>query len=162
MSAPQAASMANDAEVANHKWVRDEIMKTLSAEKMAKMAATAASKSATPTMGGISTMGIAVILFGVAAGYAISLANDIKALTGEGGSWTEKKLGGKLNTVIPAVMFGFILLAIALILLSRGSEFIIGFQCRLAFGTAVFALLISILMYVIAIATRKLPALPHA
>jgi len=154
--------MANDADPANHKWVRDEIMKTLSGEKMAKMAATAASKSATPAMGGISIMGIAATLFGLAAGYATSLSREMKTLTGEGGSWTEKKLGGSLNTVIPAVMFGFILLAISLILLSRGSEFFIQFQCRLAFGTAIFALLISILMYVIAIATRKLPGLPHA
>lgn len=154
--------MANDKEMADHKWVRDEIMKTLSGEKMAKMAATAASKSATPAMGGISTMFIAVILFGFAAGYATSLSREMKTLTGEGGSWSDAKLGGKLNTVIPATMFGFILLAIGLILLSRGSEFFIQFQCRLAFGVAVFALLLSILMYVIAIATRKLPGLPHA
>ena len=156
MSAPQA----NDAEIADHKWVRDEITRSLSAEKMLKMAKEAASSSAVPGSSGIVVMVLAVIVFIFAAAYSNSLAQDMKKLKGEGGSWTDTKLGGKLNAIIPSVILGFILLAIALILLNRGSEFIIQIQNRLAFGIALFALLMSIEYYIIAACTRTLPRKP--
>jgi len=150
---------ANDAEQANHKWVREEIKRTLSGEQLLKTATAAASGNWMPGVG-VGIMLIAMILFAIAAGYANSLAHDMKTLVGQGGSWTDIKLGGKLTTVIPLIVFGFVLLAIALLLLHAGSEIMLQLQNRLAFGIATFALLISVIPYVIAIATRTLPMKP--
>ena len=156
MSAPQA----NDAEIADHKWVRDEIMRSLSAEKMLKMAKQAASSSVVPAAWGIFIMVLALVVFGIAAGYANTLAREMNDIATGGGSWTDLKLGGKLNGIIPSVMIGFILMAIALILLNQGREAIIQIQNRLAFGIALYALLMSIEYYIIAAYTRTLPMTP--
>ena len=84
----------------------------------------------------------------------------MRKIATDGGSWTDLKLGGDLNALIPGGMIGFVLLAIGLILLTIGNESLIQIQNRLAFGIAIFALLMSIEFYIIASVTRTLPRTP--
>jgi len=147
---------ANAAEVATHEWVRQEIAnQPKRMYEAAKLAAADQGSSAAAYVFIVLT----IALFITGAVYAGLLIRDLHNETGASPNgviaWRNTKMG-RLTVIAPTICFGFVTLAIVIGLLVSSDTFILQNKNRIAFGMAVFALLMSILIYMVAIRTRTL------
>jgi len=146
----------NSKEVATHEWVRQQLAdQPKQLYESAKAQASEGGKSG--MIWGFALLTLA--LFGVGAGYAGQLARDLQNEQGSANSnmidWRHDKMRG-LTISGFTTCFGFIALAITLGLLVSVDTMILQNQNRIAFGMAAFALLMSILIYMIGIRTRTM------
>ena len=152
---------ANDNDTATHKWVRDLITTEIANQpKKAFEAAKAAASSGGKSAAFYGVAVIALVLFGVGAGYASQLSKDLENLQGNAnqtvGSWTDTKKKNLTPTLF-TICFGFLGLGIAIALMTSMETVLLQNQGKIALGVAVFSFLISIMIYVIAIYTRTVP-----
>jgi len=152
---------ANDNDTATHKWVRDLITTEIANQpKKAFEAAKAAASSGGMAVGFYVMALAALVLFGVGAGYASQLAKDLENLQGNAnqtvGTWADTKKKNLTPTLF-MICFGFLGLGIALALMTSMETVLLQSQGKIALGVAVFSLLMSIMIYVIAIYTRTVP-----
>ena len=152
---------ANDNDTATHKWVRDLFTTEIANQpKKAFEAAKAVASSSGKSAAFYGVAVIALVLFGVGAGYASQLAKDLENLQGNAnqtvGSWADTKTKNLTPTLF-TICFGFLGLSIAIALMASMETVLLQNQGKIALGVAVFSFLISIMIYVIAIYTRTVP-----
>jgi hypothetical protein len=102
---------------------------------------------------------LTLALFSTGSAFAGLLANDLEARQGGSNSSIVDWRHDKQKRLIVSgftTCFGFVALAITLGLLVSAENLILQNQNRIAIGMAAFALLISILIYMIAIRTRTM------
>jgi len=147
------AKVDNSKEIATHEWVRQQL-----ADQPKKLYESAKAKA---SEGGKSGMiwGFAVLtlaLFSTGSAFAGLLAKDLEAR--QGGSIVDWRHDKQKRLIVSGftTCFGFIALAITLGVIVSAENVILQNQNRIAIGMAAFALLISILIYMIAIRTRTM------
>jgi hypothetical protein len=147
---------ANDKEVATHEWVRQQL-----AEQPQRLYESAKAKASENGKSGMSWIFaiLTVCLFITGAVYAGLLSTDLEgkqgAMNRNNIDWRRDKMG-RLVVAGFTIGFGFISLAIMIGSLVYTEPMILQNQNRIALGFAIFALLMSILIYIIAVSTRVL------
>jgi ABC-type Fe3+ transport system permease subunit len=153
-----ATKAANADDVATHEWVRQQL-----AEQPQRLYESAKAKASENSKGGLSWIFaiLTVCLFITGSVYAGLLSTDLEGKQGASNSstidWRHDKMGRLIVSGF-TTSFGFIALAITIGSLVYTESVILQNQNRIALGIAIFALLMSILIYMIAIRTRVLPA----
>jgi hypothetical protein len=152
---------ANDNDSATHKWVRELVATEIANQpKKAFEAAKAAASSGGKSAAFYTLAVIVIILFGVGSGYAAQLSKDLENLQGNAnqtvGSWADTKRKNLTPTLF-TICFGFLGLGIVISLMTGMETVFLQSQGKIALGVAVFSLLMSIMIYVIAIYTRTVP-----
>jgi hypothetical protein len=153
---------ANDNDTATHKWVRDLITTEIANQpKKAYEAAKAAAASGGTTVGFYFAAGLAVIFFGIGAGFAAQLGPALENLEGNQtvGTWVDAKTKS-LTPALITICIGFACLTAMIIFMTSIETVILQNQGKIALGVAVFSFMISIMVYVIAIYTRTVPRTP--
>ena len=153
-----ATKAANADDVATHEWVRQQL-----AEQPQRLYESAKAKASENSKGGLSWIFaiLTVCLFITGSVYAGLLSTDLEGKQGASNSstidWRHDKMGRLIVSGF-TTSFGFIALTITIGSLVYTESVILQNQNRIALGIAIFALLMSILIYMIAIRTRVLPA----